>query len=30
MSMTQGATLQDTAALPFKRIMRPMYPKDNI
>ena len=30
MSLTQGATLQDTAALPFKRIMRPMYPKDNI
>ena len=30
MSLTDGATLQDTARLPFKRIMRPMYPVDNI
>jgi microcystin degradation protein MlrC len=30
MSLTDGATLQDTARLPFKRIMRPMYPIDNI
>lgn len=30
MSLTQGATLQDTAKLPFKRIMRPMYPIDEI
>ena len=30
MSLTQGATLQDTASIPFKRIMRPMYPVDNI
>lgn len=30
MSLTQGATLQDTARLPFKRIMRPMYPIDEI
>jgi len=30
MSLTQGATLQDTAHIPFKRVMRPMYPIDNI
>jgi microcystin degradation protein MlrC len=30
MSLTRGATLQDTAKLPFKRIMRPMFPIDNI
>lgn len=30
MSLTEGATLQDTARLPFKRIMRPMYPIDQI
>jgi microcystin degradation protein MlrC len=30
MSLTQGATLQDTSKLPFKRIMRPMFPIDNI
>lgn len=30
MSLTGGATLQDTASIPFKRIMRPMYPIDQI
>jgi microcystin degradation protein MlrC len=30
MSLTQGATLQDTASLPFKLIMRPMFPIDKI
>lgn len=30
MSLTEGATLQDTSRLPFKRIMRPMYPIDNL
>ena len=30
MSLTQGATLQDTSKLPFKLIMRPMYPIDEI
>jgi len=30
MSLTDGATLQDTARLPFKRIMRPMFPIDKI
>ena len=30
MSLTQGATLQDTASLPFKRVMRPMFPIDKI
>lgn len=30
MSLTEGATLQDTSRLPFKRIMRPMYPIDKI
>ena len=30
MALTEGATLQDTARLPFKQIMRPMYPIDKI
>ena len=30
MSLTDGPTLQDTAHLPFKKVMRPMYPIDNI
>ena len=30
MSLTDGPTPQDTAHLKFKRIMRPMYPIDNI
>lgn len=30
MSLTNGSTIQNTAAIPFKRIMRPMYPVDNI
>ncbi len=30
MSLTEGATLQDTTRLPFKRIMRPMFPIDKI
>ena len=30
MSLTDGATLQDTSRLPFKRIMRPMFPIDKI
>ena len=30
MSLTDGATPQNTAKLKFKRIMRPMYPIDNI
>ena len=30
MSLTDGATLQDTARLPFKRIMRPIFPIDDI
>ncbi len=30
MSLTNGATLQDTSRLPFKRIMRPMFPIDKI
>lgn len=30
MSLTQGPTLQDTASLPFKLIMRPMFPIDKI
>ena len=30
MALTEGATLQDTARLPFKKIMRPMYPIDKI
>ena len=30
MSLTDGATLQDTRRLPFKCIMRPMFPVDDI
>lgn len=30
MSLTDGATPQDTKLIPFKRIMRPMYPIDEI
>ena len=30
MSLTDGATPQDTRLIPFKRIMRPMFPIDNI
>lgn len=30
MSLTKGATLQDTTAIDFKLIMRPMFPIDNI
>jgi len=30
MSLTYGATPQDTRIIPFKRILRPMYPIDNI
>ena len=30
MSLTAGATLQDTAHIPFKRIQRPMFPIDQI
>ena len=30
MSLTKGATLQDTASIPFKQIMRPMFPIDKI
>ncbi|QIK70276.1 M81 family metallopeptidase [Erysipelothrix sp. HDW6C] len=30
MSLTDGPTPQDTKAIPFKRIMRPMFPIDNI
>lgn len=30
MSLTMGATPQDTASIPFKRIMRPMFPVDKI
>ena len=30
MSLTDGATLQDTKRIPFKQIMRPMYPIDDI
>ena len=30
MSLTDGATLQDTRRLPFKRIMRSMFPVDDI
>lgn len=30
MALTDGATPQDTASLPFKRIMRPMFPIDDI
>lgn len=30
MALTDGFTVQDTLAIPFKRIMRPMYPIDKI
>lgn len=30
MSLTDGSTLQDTSRLPFKQIMRPMFPIDQI
>lgn len=30
MSLTMGATPQDTASIPFRRIMRPMFPVDKI
>ncbi|MEG0076203.1 M81 family metallopeptidase [Anaerorhabdus sp.] len=30
MSLTMGATPQDTSSIQFKRIMRPMFPVDNI
>ena len=30
MSLTDGDTVQDITRIPFKRIMRPMYPIDNI
>lgn len=30
MALTDGATLQDTKALSFKRVMRPIFPIDNI
>lgn len=30
MSLTMGATPQDTRSIPFKRIMRPIYPVDDI
>ena len=30
MSLTMGATPQDTTIIPFKRIMRPMFPVDDI
>ncbi|MEG0076202.1 M81 family metallopeptidase [Anaerorhabdus sp.] len=30
MSLTMGSTPQDTASIPFKRIMRPMFPVDKI
>jgi len=30
MSLTMGSTPQDTKLIPFKKIMRPMYPIDNI
>ena len=30
MSLTNGATPQDTRIIPFKKIMRPMYPIDEI
>ena len=30
MSLTDGATPQDTRLIKFKRIMRPMYPIDEI
>ena len=30
MALTDGATLQDTASIPFKQIQRPMFPIDQI
>ena len=30
MSLTDGPTPQNTAKIPFKLVMRPMYPIDNI
>ena len=30
MSLTLGTTPQDTKIIPFKRILRPMYPIDDI
>ena len=30
MSLTDGATPQDTASIPFKQIQRPMFPIDQI
>ena len=30
MSLTDGPTPQNTAAIPFKQVMRPIYPLDNI
>lgn len=30
MSLTDGATMQDTKRIPFKLVMRPMYPLDDI
>jgi microcystin degradation protein MlrC len=30
MSLTDGATYQNTSKLPLKRIMRPMFPIDDI
>lgn len=30
MSLTRGATIQDTSSIPFKRIMRPMFPMDDM
>ena len=30
MSLTEGATPQDTKNIPFKQIQRPMYPIDEI
>ncbi len=30
MSLTDGATPQDTASIPFKQIQRPMFPIDEI
>ena len=30
MALTPGTTPQDTTSIPFKRIMRPMFPIDEI
>lgn len=30
MALTMGATIQDTRKINYKRIMRPIYPIDNI